>query len=699
MIIDLFQAENPVPENTLETRTVPGLSDDPSCLTGPLPLPIIFLMAASSSDSTLSMNTVLNLISNRLTSANYLLWKNQLLPLHTYQNLLPLVDGTSPAPPSEQVVAGKPAPNSDFAAWQSANQRAVILLQASLSEEAFSEVVGLSTAREIWLALEAAYSSSSVERIQNLRDKLRQISKGSSSVAEFGRKFRSLFDQLAAIGQPVVDSDKVHWFFCGLGAPFETFSTAIRASRSSIGFRDLLAQAKGHELFLQSIHGSVTPTVAFTADSPVDTRGSPSNQGRGGRSSRGGRGRGGRRPRKTNTSLPCVFLGYCSQYKGFQCLEPTTSRIFVSRHTRFDEQCFPFDSEAGQSPAHMLALSEFCDAAFAAAPSPSSSPAPATAPATSPSSPSLGVSEDFSPPVAARTPDPSNDAQSAASHGNDSEGSSSGSDGSDSGSDEPYSSADDTDSDDSVHDEPPPEPASPVPPTPSPRRPPPPSHPMITRAKAGIFKPRYRADFASTGLVAALHASTDPRGFKTASRYPHWLGAMQDELDALKRNNTFVLVPRPVDHNVVGCKWIFRTKYLADGSIDRHKARLVAQGFIQVLGLDFSHTFSPVVKASTVITRFHQLTDVSLSFVKQNSFVHIIMRQGGQKSTFWQLQNHLKNALNAIKQIRSLLFHVLCTPGPYDLLLQVLVMELNYFSNKNLEDMDIKQIRLWIGPT
>ena len=57
---------------------------------------------------------------------------------------------------------------TDFAAWQSANQRAVILLQASLSEEAFSEVVGLSTAREIWLALEAAYSSSSVEQIQNL---------------------------------------------------------------------------------------------------------------------------------------------------------------------------------------------------------------------------------------------------------------------------------------------------------------------------------------------------------------------------------------------------------------------------------------------------------------------------------------------------------------------------------------------------
>lgn len=60
------------------------------------------------------------------------------------------------------------------------------------------------------------------------------------------------------------------------------------------------------------------------------------------------------------------------------------------------------------------------------------------------------------------------------------------------------------------------------------------------------------------------------------------------------------LVPRPSDHNVIGSRWIFKTKLRANGTIDGHKARLVAQGFSQKHGINFEETFSPVVRLAIV---------------------------------------------------------------------------------------------------
>ncbi|GJX41316.1 ribonuclease H-like domain-containing protein [Tanacetum coccineum] len=123
-----------------------------------------------------------------------------------------------------------------------------------------------------------------------------------------------------------------------------------------------------------------------------------------------------------------------------------------------------------------------------------------------------------------------------------------------------------------------------------------PTHPMVTRAKAGIFKPLERMN---------CHVTTTsplPRSHVHALRDPNWKEAMLDEYNALITNGTWVLVPRPANVNVVRSMWLFKHKFNADGSLSRYKARLVANGHSQQQGIDCDETFSPVVKPATIRT-------------------------------------------------------------------------------------------------
>ncbi|XP_031278628.1 uncharacterized protein LOC116137079 [Pistacia vera] len=77
---------------------------------------------------------------------------------------------------------------------------------------------------------------------------------------------------------------------------------------------------------------------------------------------------------------------------------------------------------------------------------------------------------------------------------------------------------------------------------------------------------------------------------------------MQDEISALHKNSTRELVCKPEDVVVLTSKWVYKLKKRVDGTIDRHKACLVACGFSQQYGLDYKENFSPVAKMVTVRT-------------------------------------------------------------------------------------------------
>ena len=88
-------------------------------------------------------------------------------------------------------------------------------------------------------------------------------------------------------------------------------------------------------------------------------------------------------------------------------------------------------------------------------------------------------------------------------------------------------------------------------------------------------------------------SSIEPKKIDEALKDVDWVNAMHEELNNFTRNQVWKLVERPKDHNVIGTKWVFQNKQDQDGIVIRNKARLVAQGYTQVEGLDFGETYAP----------------------------------------------------------------------------------------------------------
>eukprot|EP00873_Tetraselmis_striata_P037639 jgi/Tetstr1/457903/TSEL_044421.t1 len=139
--------------------------------------------------------------------------------------------------------------------------------------------------------------------------------------------------------------------------------------------------------------------------------------------------------------------------------------------------------------------------------------------------------------------------------------------------------------------------------------------------------------------------------------HKEWRASIVSELRSLRARNTFAYARLPVGRHAIGNKWVFKVKANSDGSVNRFKARLVAQGFSQQAGVDYHATFSPVVKLSTLRTclavaaargmHIHQI-DIETAFLNASLKEEIYMRQpkGAEDGT--------DNVLRLLKSIYGL---------------------------------------------
>ena len=138
-----------------------------------------------------------------------------------------------------------------------------------------------------------------------------------------------------------------------------------------------------------------------------------------------------------------------------------------------------------------------------------------------------------------------------------------------------------------------------------------------------------------------------------------WDRAMDEEYSSLMKNHTWDLCPLLKGRKLVRCRWVYRTKYAADGSIDRYKARLVAKGFSQVEGIDYSETFAPVAKMNSIRLvlslaasqgwTVYQM-DVKSAFLHGDLHEEIYMEQPQGFVQDSSLVCHLRRSLYGLKQ-------------------------------------------------
>ncbi|XP_075659220.1 uncharacterized protein LOC142629121 [Castanea sativa] len=546
---------------------------------------------------------------------NYLSWSRAVLLSLSGRNKFGFLDGS---------ISTSDLSHPLYHAWHIANTTIISWMVNSLSEDLATSVMYIHTARDLWIDMHNRFSQPNVPRFFEIQKEISKFSQGSLSVSSYFTKFKILWDELVHYQSfsactrvctcgsqrnqlTTQQRDQVFHFLMGLNDSYSTITSQIlitkplpvlnkayslilqEEKRRQVGQADLVIKPtalyannpnpKGfqgnpfwlppkfsHSIFSASIVDRQTHKFN---DWIIDTGASdhmfPISAPSVNTTSVNNADLWHFRNKFAPRAKKCVFLGYPSGIKGYKVMDLDNNSISVSRDVIFYENIFPF---ASGSPSSILSKSALFDSTSHSFVFPNSIPDSSISDTSFLHDSHVSfldsidtVSADQIPPSSSNSPSPPSLVTPA---------------------------VDDTElnlvpmfvS----------RPTSPLP---------------LRKSTRPYNPPSYLKDYSCKSnykqfVMAVDSTSLDPTSFHEVVQSLDWRAAMDKEITSLELTNTWTLTTLPPGKAPNGCKWVYRTKYKSDGSIKRYKARLVAKGYTQREGLDYTNTFSPVVKSVSV---------------------------------------------------------------------------------------------------
>ncbi|KAK1611820.1 hypothetical protein QYE76_035493 [Lolium multiflorum] len=197
-----------------------------------------------------------NLLTVKLGSDNYLLWRSAILPLLRSHFLMGYVDGTYPCPPERVLVQfeGRPAaiPNPEHQAWVMQDQALLSGINSSLTPAVGGLVMFAATAQEAWVTLRDSFDTHFSAQSVHIRGQLQKMEKQTSSITTYFNKIKALSDSLTAMGQPLAQEDFVAYVLNGLDEDYDNLAENINGRETPISTRELHARLLSTEQRVES---------------------------------------------------------------------------------------------------------------------------------------------------------------------------------------------------------------------------------------------------------------------------------------------------------------------------------------------------------------------------------------------------------------------------------------------------------------